>query len=114
MADPTAGDLKKALVTQKASWTVHPKFAGPNPIPPHPLGGIAEQMTVASATPPIDFKQALTDQPGNPFVYQRRVAQSLLPANPRMTVGPAFVSQLTRQPNTTALTSELKDVAGTS
>ncbi len=114
MAYSAAGDLKKALTTENASWTVHPKFAGSNPIPRHPLGGITEQMTVASATPPIDFKQVLTDQPGNPFVYQRRVAQSLLSANPRMTVGPAFVSQLTRRPATAALTSELKDVAGTS
>ena len=59
----------------------------------HPLGGVKEKMIMASAIPKIDFAKVLTDLPGNPFVYQRRVAQNLLAANEKVLATQSLTNQ---------------------
>jgi len=53
----------------------------------------------------------LKDLPGNPFIYQRRVAQSLLPANAKVVVTQNLVNQMTSKPLNTNVADQIKDVA---
>ena len=76
----------------------------------HALGGVSEEMVRASTVPPVNFKAVLTDLPGNPFIYQRRVAQNILPANPNMVVTQNLVNTLSGKPLATNVSDEIEDV----
>jgi hypothetical protein len=76
----------------------------------HALGGISEEMVRASTVPPVDFKAVLTDLPGNPFLYQRRVAKDILPPNPNMTVTQNLVNTISGKPLTTNVSEAIEDV----
>jgi hypothetical protein len=89
-----------------------PATVAPNPAPfRHALGGVKEEMVQASTVPPVDFKAVLKDLPGNPFVYQRRVAQSFLAPDPKVTVTQNLVNTLSGKPATTNVADQIKDVS---
>jgi hypothetical protein len=67
-------------------------------------------MVPASTVPAVDLKTVLSDLPGNPFVYQRRVAQSLLSANTNIRVTQNLVNTLSGKPLTTDVNDKIKDV----
>jgi len=77
----------------------------------HALGGISGQMVPASTVPALNFKAVLTDLPGNPFIYQRRVAQNILPPNPNIIVTEDLVNTLSSKPLTTDVSDEIDDVS---
>ena len=108
MAGPTAGKLRKDLAASRATWAVHPRFVDSEPIPRHAMGGITEQMPLASSVRKLNFKKVLAETPGNPFLYQRRVAQKLIPPDPRVVVTRRFVSHLTGKPAPVGKLAEAK------
>jgi hypothetical protein len=84
----------------------------PSPAPfRHALGGIKETTVAASTVPAVDFKAVLSDLPGNPFIYQRRVAQTILPANPNVVVTQNLVNTISGKPLTTNVADQIKDVS---
>lgn len=68
-------------------------------------------MVGASTVPSVNFKTVLTDLPGNPFIYQRRVAQKILSPNPNITVTEDLVNTFAGKPLTTDVADEIQDVA---
>jgi len=121
MSNPSTGESKKVKASVTAAAPAFPATA----VPPvaninrviggqparHPLGGISEKMVRASTVPKVAFSAVLKDLPGNPFIYQRRVAQSLLPANAKVVVTQNLVNQMTSKPLNTNVADQIKDVA---
>ncbi len=88
------------------------QVVAPNPAPfRHALGGIRETTVAASTVPPEDFKAVLSDLPGNPFIYQRRVAQTILPPNPNVVVSQNLVNTISGKPLTTDVADKISDVS---
>jgi hypothetical protein len=83
----------------------------PSPAPfRHALGGIRETTVAASTVPPVDFKAVLSELPGNPFIYQRRVAQTILPPDPNVIVSQNLVNTISGKPLTNNVAKEIADV----
>ncbi len=113
MTYSTVLDLKNALKQSNASWSVHPRLVDTDPLPKYPLGAVKEELVVASAVPKLDLMKVLSDLPGNPFVYQRRLAQNMLQANKDIAaivaVHPNLVNEFAGKPLGTNAAEYLKE-----
>jgi len=107
-------DLRATLKQSDVSWTVNPNLLDSGNLPQYSLGAVKEEFVLASKIPRLDFAKSLSDLPGNPFVYQRRVNQDILQPDKdiaaQVAVSPNLVNELTGKPPGTTLAVQLKDV----
>src|SRR6476620_8532482 len=66
------------------SWSIKPGIQDSHPIAVHPLGAIPPaSVKLAAKTHKLDLKKILSHVPRNPYLVERRIANSILPASAR-------------------------------
>jgi hypothetical protein len=77
-AVPVIRDLKIALETSDATWTVNELLSDGDELPQYPMGGDPTGLTPASAAPPVDFAELSQQVPANPHMVARRLELGLV------------------------------------
>lgn len=75
----TIKDLKTALITNKATWSVHDRLLDHMELPKFHTGGLKEALILSADVKQIDFKTLFAVQPNNPFILKRRIAHGIVP-----------------------------------
>lgn len=73
----TAGDLRKALRSAKATWEARKDLKDKDEVPTYPTGAGTGGRRLASNVPRISFKKALGAS-ANPFVMERRLQRGVV------------------------------------
>lgn len=77
-AVPVVRDLKIALETSEATWTVNEFLSDGDELPRYPMGGDPTGLTPAAAAPPVDFAELSQQVPANPHLVARRLELGLV------------------------------------
>jgi hypothetical protein len=76
--------LRQHMTTHPTSWSIKPGIQDSHPIAVHPLGAIPPaSVKLAAKTHKLDLKKILSHVPRNPYLVERRIANSILPASAR-------------------------------
>src|ERR1700685_810521 len=87
----TAGDLKKILTANKATWTIDDRLKDTDPVPNHPLGCDLTKVPKVTDVPRVDVNSLLSTDTANSFLRQVRVNNGLLKAS---TLQPELVERM--------------------
>jgi len=74
----TAGDMRKLLLQNKATWTVASTLADTDTAPQHSLGAKTDGLMLASQAPKLNLQTTLSSVPNNPFLQERRLDLGLI------------------------------------
>jgi hypothetical protein len=83
-----AGDLRKAVASEKLGWTVAEHLTDTAAVPIFGIGATKDGLVPAAKTKAVNFKTILkAHAPINPFLIERAVTHSFIPT-PKAPVSP--------------------------
>ena len=88
----TFGQVRSALKSANAAWTVGPAKLDTDPVPEHALGGKIDGLIEAARAPKLDLASVITVPTENPVLIERRAALKLGPAPVQLRSLPAFAA----------------------
>ena len=75
---PTIKELKAALLTNNATWSVHERLLNQMELPKFHTGALKDKLIPTARVESIDFRRLFSVQPNNPLILECRITLGIV------------------------------------